>query len=113
VGHPDLCGCDGIVRGVTFVFLVSCLSGPGGAGDTVTPFFVIHPSTRNTGSSPGRMNSVIMIFTQGGPQLGNLEAGLVATWIGAPLSVIAGGIATLILVAAVTWRVPQLRHYRD
>jgi len=85
-----------------------------GAGDTVST--ILRHTIRQLVTPDhlrGRMNSVIMIFTQGGPQLGNLEAGLVATWIGAPLSVIAGGIATLILVAAVTWRVPQLRHYRD
>jgi MFS family permease len=84
-----------------------------GAGDTVST--ILRHTIRQLVTPDhlrGRMNSVIMIFTQGGPQLGNLEAGLVATWIGAPLSVVAGGIATLILVAAVAWRVPQLRQYR-
>ena len=35
----------------------------------------------------GRMTSVNMIFFMGGPQLGELEAGLAATWLGAPWSV--------------------------
>jgi MFS family permease len=61
----------------------------------------------------GRMTSVNMIFARGGPQLGNLEAGLVAAWIGAPFSVVTGGIATLIVTALVAWRAPQLRNYRD
>jgi MFS family permease len=84
-----------------------------GAGDTVST--ILRHTIRQLVTPDhlrGRMNSVIMIFTQGGPQLGNLEAGLVATWIGAPLSVITGGLATILLVAAIAWRVPQLRQYR-
>ena len=58
----------------------------------------------------GRISAVNMVFARGGPQLGNMEAGLVAAWIGAPLSVITGGMATLITVGVVTWLVPQLRE---
>ncbi len=61
----------------------------------------------------GRMVSVNMIFSRGGQQLGNLEAGVVAELIGTPLSVITGGIATVITVAVAAWRVPELRNYRD
>jgi MFS family permease len=60
----------------------------------------------------GRMSSVNMIFSRGGQQLGNLEAGVVAALIGAPLSVIIGGIATVFTVAVVAWLVPQLRNYQ-
>ena len=58
------------------------------------------------------MTAVNMIFFMGGPQLGNLEAGIVAALFGAPFSVISGGIATVIAVAWVAWAVPQLREYR-
>lgn len=61
----------------------------------------------------GRMSSVVFIFIQSGPQLGNLQTGIVATLIGAPLSVMAGGVATVITVALIAWLVPQLRSYRD
>jgi hypothetical protein len=61
----------------------------------------------------GRMSAVNMVFGRGGPQLGNLEAGIVASLIGAPLSITTGGIGTIITVAVVTWLVPQLRNYRD
>ena len=59
----------------------------------------------------GRMVGINMIFFMGGPQLGELEAGLAANWFGAPLSVITGGIGCLIatgIIAAVT---PEVRHY--
>src|SRR4029079_10786197 len=44
----------------------------------------------------GRMTGVNMVFFMGGPQLGELEAGAVANWLGAPISVISGGIGCLI-----------------
>lgn len=47
----------------------------------------------------GRMTSVNMVFFMGGPQLGELEAGLVAALLGAPFSIVSGGIATVLLTA--------------
>ncbi|MEK6631406.1 MAG: MFS transporter, partial [Acidobacteriota bacterium] len=44
----------------------------------------------------GRMTGVNMVFFMGGPQLGEVEAGLVANWWGAPISVISGGIGCLL-----------------
>lgn len=59
----------------------------------------------------GRMVSVGMIFFMGGPQLGEMEAGLMAAWFGAPISVISGGIGCIIAVVWVARRWPQLWHY--
>jgi MFS family permease len=59
----------------------------------------------------GRMTGVNMIFFMGGPQLGNLEAGLLAAAFGAPVSVLIGGIATIVLVAVTAAKFPQLRKY--
>jgi MFS family permease len=61
----------------------------------------------------GRMTSVNMIFFMGGPQLGELEAGLAANWLGAPWSVITGGLGCLLTVALVAARAPMLRNYRQ
>ena len=60
----------------------------------------------------GRMQSLNAMFVMGGPQLGNLEAGVVAAAWGAPLSVISGGVATVIAVALIFWLAPQVRNYR-
>ena len=43
----------------------------------------------------GRMIGVNMVFFMGGPQLGELEAGLVAQWLGAVVSVVSGGIGCI------------------
>jgi sugar (pentulose or hexulose) kinase len=59
-----------------------------------------------------RMTSVNQIFFTGGPQLGELEAGLIAQWLGAPFSVVSGGVGCLLAVVWVTGRWPALRRYR-
>ena len=59
----------------------------------------------------GRMVSVTQIFFMGGPQLGELEAGLVAQVFGAPLSVVSGGLGCLLAVAWVTRKWPALSGY--
>jgi len=60
----------------------------------------------------GRMVSVNMIFFMGGPQLGELEAGVVAGLAGASFSVVSGGVGCLIAAALVAKYAPGLRHYR-
>ncbi len=60
----------------------------------------------------GRMMGVNMIFFQGGPQLGEIEAGAVANWFGAPFSVVTGGIGALLATAWVAASTPELRAYR-
>lgn len=60
----------------------------------------------------GRMVGVNMIFFIGGPQLGELEAGLVAAAFGVPFSIVSGGVATVLLTLWVAWRFRDLRAYR-
>jgi MFS family permease len=60
----------------------------------------------------GRMAGVNMMFFIGGPQLGEFEAGMVANWVGAPLSVVTGGVACLITTGWVAGTTPALRRYR-
>jgi MFS family permease len=84
-----------------------------GAGDTVS---AILRSTIRQLMTPdyirGRMTSINMIFFMGGPQLGELEAGIAATLLGAPLAVALGGLATIVLVGVTAWKVPALRKYQ-
>jgi len=59
----------------------------------------------------GRMTSVNQLFFMGGPQLGELEAGLVAQWLGPVFSVVSGGIGCLLAAALIAARFPQLGRY--
>jgi MFS family permease len=60
----------------------------------------------------GRMSSVVMIFFMGGPQLGEVEAGTVASLFGARASVASGGLLCLAATGAAALLVPALRRYR-
>ena len=59
----------------------------------------------------GRMIGINMVFFQGGPQLGELEAGFVANWLGPVFSVVSGGLGCLMATAWVAATTPGLRHY--
>jgi fucose permease len=61
----------------------------------------------------GRMVGINMVFFMGGPQLGELEAGLVAQWLGAAVSVVTGGLGCLAATAALVAVTPELRRYRS
>ncbi|MCB8945361.1 MAG: MFS transporter [Ardenticatenaceae bacterium] len=85
-----------------------------GAADTVST--VIRGTLRQLMTPDelrGRMTSVNMLFFMGGPQLGELEAGLVAAVWGAPFAIITGGVATVILTALIAWGYPSLRQYNN
>lgn len=59
----------------------------------------------------GRMVSVNQIFYFGGPQLGELESGLVAQIFSVPVAIVTGGIGAILAVVAVVFKWPQLRRY--
>ena len=107
-------GCATVAFGVSRIFWVTflCLALTGAADAVSTVLRSIIRQLMTPNRLRGRVTSVNMIFFMGGPQLGELEAGLVANWKGAPFSVITGGFGTLIAAAAVAAGIPALRHYR-
>ncbi len=60
----------------------------------------------------GRLASIFMLVVAGGPKLGDLEAGLVASAFTPTVSVVTGGVACIVgaFVCAVAY--PELRRYR-
>lgn len=59
----------------------------------------------------GRMTSINQIFFQGGPQLGEVRAGFVASIWGVPFAIISGGFWTLVAASLIVWKWPILRQY--
>jgi MFS family permease len=59
----------------------------------------------------GRMTSVNQIFFQGGPQLGEVEAGVVAQLFGAPIAIISGGIGCIVGMGLIIRKWPLLLTY--
>lgn len=108
-------GLATLAFGLSGSFVVSWIMlGATGASDTVS--MILRQTIRQVVTPDhirGRMTSVNMIFFMGGPQLGELEAGVVAALFGAPLSVITGGVGCLIAVAITAWKTPMLRQFDE
>jgi MFS family permease len=111
-------GAATVVFGLSRVFWLTLLGLAGtGLADAIST--VIRQTLRQLAtpdSLRGRMTSVNMIFFMGGPQLGELEAGLVASLfasvaVGVMVSVVSGGLATILITAAIAARAPVLRRY--
>lgn len=60
----------------------------------------------------GRVAASHTTFAQGGPQLGELQAGALASFIGAPAAVAIGGTLTMLSCAIAVRKVPSLLAYR-
>lgn len=107
-------GAATVVFGLSKNFALTCLClALTGAADTVS--MVLRNIIRQLTTPDhlrGRMTSVNMIFFMGGPQLGELEAGLVANAFGAPFSVVSGGIGCLVATGWIALKTPPLRRYR-
>jgi MFS family permease len=99
----------GVSRVFWFSLLMLALTG---ASDTVST--VLRQTIRQLATPNhlrGRMTSINMMFFMGGPQFGELEAGIVASLIGAPLSVVTGGIGSLVCACIAAWRSKSLMEY--
>ena len=59
----------------------------------------------------GRMTAVNQIFFQGGPQLGEVESGIVASLFGVPAAIISGGIGCIVGTLLIVLKWPQLHAY--
>ena len=100
----------GFARTFPFAILALMLVG---AGDSVST--ILRNTIRQIQTPDfirGRMVSLNQIFFMGGPQLGEIEAGVVGQLLGISASIITGGIGCVIGVAWVALYWPQLRRYK-
>jgi len=106
-------GLATVAFGLSRVFWFSLLMlAVTGAADTVST--VLRQTIRQLATPNylrGRMTSINMVFFMGGPQLGELEAGVVASLIGAPLSVVIGGIGSLLSAGIAAIKAKSLLNY--
>jgi MFS family permease len=101
----------GLVR---FLPLALLLLAVAGLADVVSAVF------RNTiiqfaapDAMRGRLQGVQMAVVAGGPRLGDLEAGVVATAFGDTVSVVSGGLACVVGALVVARLLPGFRHERS
>jgi MFS family permease len=115
LGAVAFYGVATLLFGLSTSFWLSLLLlGMAGVADAVS--MVIRQSIRillTPDHLRGRMQSVTMIFFMGGPQLGELEAGVVAQLFGPVFSVVTGGIGTLVATGALSFAYPSIRRYRE
>jgi MFS family permease len=106
-------GVATIFFGMSKLFWVSMLALIlAGAADTVST--IIRNTIRQLQTPDyirGRMTSINQIFFLGGPQLGEVEAGAVAQFLGAPFAVVSGGVGCILAVFWIARRWPQILHY--
>lgn len=106
-------GAATVVFGASREFWVTfaCLAVTGGADTVSTVLRNIVRQLETPDHLRGRMVGVNMVFFMGGPQLGELEAGLVANWWGPVVSVVSGGLASLATTGWIAAATPSLRRY--
>jgi MFS family permease len=98
---------------VPWMPLAVALLGLAGALDTIcTVFRTAIIQDEMPDRMRGRLSSLQMALMGNGPRLGNTEAGLVAAATSTELSVISGGIATILGIAVVARQLPQFFQYR-
>ena len=107
-------GAATVVFGLSASFWLTllCLACVGAADTVSTVIRNIIRQLETPDELRGRMTGVNMMFFMGGPQLGELEAGVTAQFLGAAFSVVSGGLGCLAATAVVAWREPRLRRYR-
>jgi MFS family permease len=113
VGAVIVFGVATLIFGLTKSFMIAWLAiATTGAADGVST--IIRNTIRQLQTPDqvrGRMTSINQIFFQGGPQLGEIEAGAVAQFFGAPFAVITGGIGCIVGTLAIIWKWPHLMKY--
>jgi len=113
LGSVIVFGLATVVFGATRSFIIAWLAiAVTGAADGVST--IIRNTIRQLQTPDhvrGRMTSVNQIFFQGGPQLGEIRAGVLAQLFGAPYAIISGGIFCVLGTLAIAWKWPHLTKY--
>ncbi|MCQ3936239.1 MAG: MFS transporter [Chloroflexi bacterium] len=113
LGSVIVFGAATVVFGLTRSFIVAWTAiAITGAADGVST--IIRNTIRQLQTPDhirGRMTSINQIFFQGGPQLGEIEAGVVAQLFGAPFAIVSGGIGCILGTLWIVWKWPQLKTY--
>jgi MFS family permease len=106
-------GCIALFGVVHALPLAFVLLAAAGAADVISAVFrgTILQSTV-TDSVRGRLTAIHILVVTGGPRLGDLEAGLVASAFTPTISVVSGGLACIAGVLAIGVLIPQFARYR-
>lgn len=102
-------GWAGLSSGYVATFLALVLVGASDSVSTILRNTIRQLQTPD--DLRGRMTSINQIFFQGGPQLGEVEAGAVAQVFGVPAAIISGGLGCMLAAVIIARRWPALAEY--
>jgi len=113
LGAVVVFGAGTVIFGLSSSFVIAWIAlAVTGAADSVST--IIRNTIRQLQTPDhirGRMTSVNMVFFQGGPQLGEVEAGVMAQLFGAPFAIVSGGIACVLGMTMIVRKWPALQTY--
>jgi len=95
------------------LWLAVCCLAVAGAGDMVSA--VLRSSMLQTAAPDemrGRMQGVFVVVVAGGPRLGDLRSGVLASAFGVSVAMVSGGVVIVVAMAAVAVLVPSFRLFR-
>lgn len=106
-------GCIALFGLVHVLALAFILLAAAGAADVISAVFrgTILQSTV-TDAFRGRLTAIHILVVTGGPRLGDLEAGLVASASSPTISVVSGGLACIAGVFVIAALIPRFARYR-
>ena len=85
-----------------------------GAADVVSSVFrmmIVQQSTPDV--MQGRVNSLVFAGIQGGPRLGDAEAGVAAALAGPQFAAWSGGLLSIVTAVVTCWAIPQFWRYQN
>jgi MFS family permease len=98
----------GLSRDLTLSFALLALAGASDMVSVVVRHSLVQIETPD--DMRGRVSAVSMLFIGASNELGELESGLTAAWLGVTSAIILGGVGTLLVVLSWAYLFPDLRR---
>jgi MFS family permease len=101
----------GLVRWLPAALLLLVLAGAADVVSSVFRMIIVQQSAPD--AMQGRVNSLVFAGLQGGPRLGDAEAGVVADLAGPQIAAWSGGLLSVACAIVTCWAIPQFWRYQS
>jgi membrane protein YdbS with pleckstrin-like domain len=101
----------GLVRALPVALALLVTAGAADVVSSVFRMMIVQQTTPD--ALQGRVNSLVFAGIQGGPRLGDAEAGAVASLAGPQVAAWSGGVLSAVTAVVTCWAIPQFWHYRN
>ncbi|HWL93324.1 MAG TPA: MFS transporter [Phycisphaerae bacterium] len=97
----------------SFALSLVCLLSAGAVDNISVVIRHVLVQTRTPDALRGRVSAVNTVFIESSNELGSFESGAVAALFGPVVSVVSGGIGTIVVVLLIAWRWPALARLKQ